>query len=433
MPELFVDQKGEICHSDDMQDIITAPPGWLLRWGITLFFGMLVLVVGLSALIKYPDIVKTQLKVTAADAPKSIVTKVPGRLSSLLVQDNQTVITDQPLAFLESTADHPTVLKLMERLHALQRQLLAGQQVANASFSNQIFAGIGELQPAYQTFVQGLLTYQSSVKNGFCLKKKTFLQRDLVNLNKQKDQLSAQKALQQRDYKLAGEEYEMNKKLEQEKAETPAELRAAESKYLSKQSPLVQTDAALLTTGSNYEAKQKEILELDNQLTEEKTRFLQALNSLISQAEDWKSKYVLSASQNGKLSFAGIIQQNQVLQAGQEVFYINPGNSNFYGQMAIPQNSMGKVKENQAVLIKLRSYPFEEYGMIRGKIKVINEVPYKDSVFLSKVVFSLKNTTDLKKPVHLKQGMLADAEIITEDATILQRVSRSLIKVVGNR
>ncbi len=433
MPELFVNERGEIRHSDDMQDIITAPPGWLLRWGITLFFGILVMIVSLSALIKYPDIIKTQLKVSSMDAPKSIVAKVPGKLSRLLIQDNQTVATNQPLAYLESTANHQDVLLLLNQLHVLQQQVLAGRQISYTFFNNKIIYNIGELQPSYQTFTQNLLTYQSSLNSGFYAKKKIFLQRDLISLDKQKSQLTAQKSLQQRDFKIAGEEYEMNKKLEQEKAETPAELRAAESKYLSKQAPLVQTDASLITAGSNYDAKQKEILELGNQMMEEKAKFIQALNSLISQVEDWKNKYVLSASQNGKLSFAGMIQQNQVLQAGQEVFYINPGNNNFFGEMAIPQENMGKVKENQEVLIKLRSYPFEEYGMIRGRISSINDVPYKDSVFLSKVNFKLKNSTDLKRPVHLKQGMLADAEIITEDATILQRITRNLFKQIGHK
>jgi hypothetical protein len=41
--------------------------------------------------------------------------------------------------------------------------------------------------------------------------------------------------------------------------------------------------------------------------------------------------------------------------------------------------------------------------------------------------------SDLKKPVHLKQGMLADAEIITQDATILQRLTRNIIKVINNK
>jgi HlyD family secretion protein len=68
--------------------------------------------------------------------------------------------------------------------------------------------------------------------------------------------------------------------------------------------------------------------------------------------------------------------------------------------------------------------------MLRGKIKYIAEVPYKDSVFLSKVVFGIKNSSDMKKPIHLKIGMMADAEIVTQDATILERLSRNLVKII---
>jgi len=142
---------------------------------------------------------------------------------------------------------------------------------------------------------------------------------------------------------------------------------------------------------------------------------------------------VLSASQQGKLSYAGMIQENQVLNASQDVFYIDPGNEAFFGEMTIPQNNMGKIKEGQEVLVKLRSYPFEEYGMIRGRIKYIADVPYKDSVYISKVDFKIANSSDLKKPIHLKQGMMADAEIITEKATILQRLTRSFFKALGSK
>jgi multidrug efflux pump subunit AcrA (membrane-fusion protein) len=409
-------------HSDDIQDIITTVPSWLLRWGITLFFGILVLIVGLSAFIRYPDIVKASLKIDSPNSPKPVVSKIAGKLVQLLVKDNEPVKTGQPLAYLESTAD----------LKVLQIQVLQNKPLNSVVFNQADNVQFGELQSSYQVFFQSYLTYRSSINNGFYVKKKTYLQKDLSDLTKQEKQLIAGKAIQQRNFSLANDEYEMHKKLEKQKVETPAELRQQEAKYLAQKSPLIQTESALITANNNYSAKQKEILELDNQIMEERSKFLQALNSLISQADDWKNKYILSASQPGKLTYAGIIQENQVLTPGQEVFYINPGNDEFFGEMAIPQNSMGKVKEGQEVLVKLKSYPFEEYGMIRGKIKYIAEVPYKDSVFISKVNFKIKNSSDLKKPIHLKQGMMADAEIITQDATILQRIGRSVFKLVNN-
>lgn len=423
----------EVRHTDDMQDIITAVPGWLLRWGISLFFGVLVLIVGLGALIRYPDIVNAQLRIDSPNSPKPVVAKISGKLVQLLVNETETVKAGQPLAYLESTASHSKVLALIKNLKLLQQQALQQQPFNNTLFNQADNNQFGELQSAYQVFFQEYLSYNSTVNNGFIVKKKGYLQKDLADLAKQQQQLKSEKAIEQKDFALTDEEYEMHKKLAQQRVETKAELRQEESKYLAKKTALVQTESAIITGDNNYAAKQKEILELDNQVQEERSKFLQALNSLVSTAEDWKSKYVLTASQAGKLSYAGIIQENQVLSPGQDVFYIDPGNEAFFGEMTISQNNMGKVKVGQQVLVKLRSYPFEEYGMIRGKIKYIADVPYKDSIFVSKVDFSVRNSSDLKKPIHLKQGMMADAEIITQDATILQRLARSFFKITGNK
>lgn len=383
----------------------------------------------LSAFIRYPDIIKTQLKITSPSVARRVVPKVTGKIDQLLVSNSQTVTAGEPLAYIESTANHKQVLLLLDGLLKLR-----GQMATPASFDEPFFYktandNLGELQAAYQTFIQSYLAYSASVKNGFLLKKRAYLLSDLEGINKQAGQLQAEKALQQRNADIAKEEYEMHQKLEKQKVETPAELREQESRYLARKSPLLQTDASLISAHANLLAKQKEVLELDNQVTEEKSKFIQSLNSLISQAEDWKNKYVLSAPETGKVTFAGNIQQNQVITPSQDVFYVNTGNENYFGEMNIPQDNLGKIKQGQRVLIKLRSYRFEEFGMLNGKIGYIADVPLNDSIFVSRVVFTSKSF-DTKKPVKLKQGMLADAEIITEDATLLQRLTRNIVKAM---
>lgn len=431
MPEIHTDPESSL-HSAEIQDIITVVPTWILRWGVTLFMGVLVLIIGLSAFIRYPDIVNATLKIDSPNSPKPIVAKVSGKLVKLLVNENEQVAADQPLAYIESTANHDEVLALMSKLKELQKLMQLNKSVGNV-FSDKIEdLQLGELQASFQTFFQEYLSYRSSVENGFYVKKEVYLRKDLVNLTKRETQLKAQRSIEEKDLSLADEEYRMHQKLGKEKVETAAELRQEESKYLAKKSPLIQTDASLVAANTDYSAKQMEILEMDNQIFEEKSKFLQALNSLVSQAQDWKNKYVLVSAQSGRISYAGIIQENQVLTPNQEVFYINPGNENFFGEMAIPQNSMGKVKEGQVVLIKVRSYPFEEFGMLKGKIKYIADVPYKDSVFMSKVDFRVNKVSDMRRSIHLKTGMTADAEIITQDATILQRITRNILKMVNN-
>jgi multidrug resistance efflux pump len=432
MPTIYTydTENDETRHTDEMHDIITAVPPWLLRWGITVFFGLLLMIISLASFIHYPDIVNAQLKIESPNEPKPVVSKISGKLVTLLAKENDEVTAGQPLAFLESTANHPKVLSLLKNLTTIQQQVLQDKPFNNSLLNQEDNLQFGELQTAYQTFYQEYLAYRSSINDGFLIKKKAYLQKSLDNLSAQQEQLKAQKTIEQKDFDLAQDEYKMHKKLEEQKVETQAELRQEESKLLGKKSPLVQTESSLISGENSYSEKQNEILELGNQLLEEKSKFLQALNSLISAAGDWKSKYVLTAPQAGKLTYSGVIQENQVLNPGQEVFYVNPGNEHFFGSMSITQNNMGKVKEGEQVLIKLHSYPFEEYGMIRGTIKSISEVPYKDSLYTSKVDFNRKAFSDMKRPIHLKQGMAADAEIITQNATVFQRLSRSLFKIM---
>lgn len=427
MPDIY--QNPEQQHTEEMQDIITAPPAWLLRRGITLFFAILLLMMGMSALIRYPDIVKTQIKINSANSPKPVVAKRSGKLIKILVREDQNITEDQPLAYLESTADHQQVLDLLKDLKNMQKKLYK----ANPNGLELYTPGdlqLGEVQGSYQSFFQSYLNYKASAFDGFYQKKKIYLQRELKGIKKQRGQLVLQKQLQEKEYGLAEQEYNAYQKLTEKKVMAQMELKREESKLLIKKYPLQQTESNFITNSTAASAKEKEILELDNQIQEERSEFIQALNSLVSEIENWKSNYVLSSSQEGKLTFAGIIQQNQFVNIGQELFYVNPGNTDFFGEMNIPQYNMGKVKLGQEVLIKLKSFPYEEYGMIRGRIGYLSDVPYHDSIFVSKADLKDGAFSELKKPLKLKNGMTADAEIITEDATLLNRLFRNFIKLL---
>jgi len=50
-------------HSEEMEDLISAPPSWMLRWGVTTFFIVLLALAGLSFYIRYPDIARGTLVV----------------------------------------------------------------------------------------------------------------------------------------------------------------------------------------------------------------------------------------------------------------------------------------------------------------------------------------------------------------------------------
>ncbi|QEM12340.1 HlyD family secretion protein [Mucilaginibacter sp. SMC90] len=418
-------------YSEDINDIIFKVPSWIVRWGTTVFWLIIIGLLILSTVISYPDVIRTSLKVSSENNAKPLAAKVNGKIVKLFVKDHDQVFEGQVMAYLESIASHDEVLKLLGELKQSRNCLLNG--IVDNKRLNTISntENLGELEGAYQSFQEAVLLYKASIGEGLYLKKRNLLYQDLRNLAIQKNHLEDQKKVQQQDLKIAEEEFVMHQKLMNQKVEATSEFRQQQSKYLNKKMPLMQTESSLISSNAELAAKQKELLELNNQVSEGKTKFLLAINSMISQCEDWRAKYVICSTESGTVIFNGLLQENQILNSGQTLFYIYNQGQETLGEMYIPQYNMGKVHIGQQVLIKLRSYPFEEYGMLQGKIKSIGDVPLKDSLYSAFV--DIDKIDKKGNEITLKQGMLADAEIITKEASLFQRFKYNIIKSTNTR
>jgi multidrug resistance efflux pump len=422
-------QESSALNSEEVQEIITAVPSWILRGGISIIFLVLLSIVALSAFIDYPDIVKTNLKINSLNAPKSVFAKQTGKIMSLLVKEGDYVKQGSPLAFMESTASHRDVMHLRQILELIGGSLDKQEIYKQGSLKS---LNLGELQTVYQNFHLQYLLFVSTQRGGYYLNRKAYLERDLQEIVKLKEQIVLQQEIQKREFKNIYDEYEAYKKLKNKGVISKSEFIAQENKYLSGNYPLQQSVTALLNNSSTYAQKQKEILELDHTIQDERAKFVQGLNNMITQTDAWLNQYVLRAPVSGLVSFAGIVQENQTVNGNQEIFMINPENADFFGEVQIPQYNMGKVRVGQHALIKMRSYPFEQFGMIRGRISYISDVAFKDSVFTAKITLDHFENKDPHYKMILKNGMRADAEIITQKSSLLQRLLRSITKMLNS-
>ncbi|GGC36235.1 hemolysin [Parapedobacter defluvii] len=421
---------GRQIHSEDVQDIISAPPAALMRWGITWVLVVLLVIVALSVFIKYPDVVIAPIRVNAVNAPKPVVSRVAGNLVNILVEDGQAVKQGQELAWMESTADHQQVLDMLERLERIRDSLYTPEGTVSDDFVSPSRIRLGELQPGYQAFYQSYLSYRAAKEDGIYRKQRDYLLRDMVNIGQQRAQLVKQQELQQREFNIAETEFMRYEQLADKKVISPAEYQKERAALLAKQHPLQQTASSLLSIEAARMGKTRELADLDNKIAEERAKFQQALNSLVSEMQQWKMLNVLTAPTPGSVIFSGIIQPYQHIESGREVFLVNAGSTDFFGEAVIPQLNMGKVKVGLQVLVKLASYPFEEYGVVLGTVAKLNKVPYRDSIFLSRVDFK---PMESGSPIYLTTGMIGTAEIITEDATLMQRLLRSMRLVMERR
>jgi HlyD family secretion protein len=413
-------------HSDEVHEIINRPPPGLVRWGMMLFLGLLLLLGLGSWLVHYPDVVATSFTLTATNAPRTVVARTEGRLARLLVQDGQTVTAGQVLAYSESTADPEQVLRLNRSLNDLRVALDQNDWAMIRRFSIQSYGQLGELQNDFQTFYQKLTQLKTYLSGGFYLQKRTLLLKDHDDLRAMEQTLTEQLDLQHRDFALAQDEFTMHEKLYKDKVIALLDYQREKVKLLNREMPLKQLASALIQNRSSQTAKQKELLELDNAIAEQRGSFMQALQTLRSSTEVWQQRYVLLAPVAGKVSFSSPWQEQQSMSAGQELLTVEPEGGTLQGLVKVPQANLGKLREGQSVLVKLDAYPYREFGMVEGTLSQLSLTPGRDSAYWGYVELPLGLRTRYGRELAYRNGMKGTAEIITAD----RRLAERLVEVV---
>jgi multidrug efflux pump subunit AcrA (membrane-fusion protein) len=144
--------------------------------------------------------------------------------------------------------------------------------------------------------------------------------------------------------------------------------------------------------------------------------------------KEWKQRFLLTAPVDGTIAFTGFMQPNRQMESNSIICFVNPGNTSYYAEMNIPQTNFGKIKTGQKVLLKLPSYPFQEFGSLEGRLDFVSTIA-TDSGYLSKVTFPNGLTTNYNRQVQYKDGLQAQGEIITADLKLSDRLLNSVRQI----
>ena len=416
--------------STDVQEIISYKPHWIVQHGSLLFLLVIASIITTSFFVSYPDVVNAPAVFTSINAPKSINIKVDGRLVMLAVKEGEKINVNTIIGYLESLANHNQVLQLYSVVDNMKSLLQQSNTIVTVALldsfmllqkNNTTYLNLGELQQTYQIFMQSFYLLKQYLSKGFYLTKKNMLQTDILFLQRQHEILLQQKILQQQDVSLSKETIDANSILINEKVISALDFRNEKSKYIAKQLNIPQINAAVIANESSRHEKQKDIAQLDNEIAQQQNIFLQSLNTFCTKIEEWKDKYLLVSPIEGIVSFVGFVQQNQQLKVGQVLCFINPGNTEYFAEVIIPQHNFGKIKLGHQVLLKLQAYPYQEFGFLKGVINQINTMP-SDSGFTAKIILPNNFISSYKKQLQFKEGLKASAEIITSNRNLGSRL-----------
>lgn len=416
-------------RSDEVQDILSHVPHWMIRWGITVIFGLIVLLLGLAWFVRYPEMVDGSVIITTEKAPIKLTAQGNGILKSIRFKDGETVQEGEVVATLQNPMDEETMLLLTHLIDTFQLHkdsLVAGRY----EFPNNL-PNFGALQEPVNSFRTIAEEYFTWVQN-------TYNKERIENLNAQIEyhqQLSSiytnQKRIAEKELANAKKKLDTDKKLVDKGVISNVEFLEEQSKYNQKEQALEQLKTAFVQNNITVTNLEKQLLELNFEQDEKMRELNQQLTATISQLKNelkgWQQNYLIKAPYSGKINYLSKVDENEYVTMGSPLFAVLPEENPLVGYVELPTSGIGRVEIGQRVNIQLDNYPAHEFGQLKGEVVSISEVPMihpetKQGNYLVTIGLTDGLTTTYKKEVNFTAEMLGTASVVTKDRSVLERI-----------
>lgn len=408
-------------RSEEVQEILTKMPHWMIRWGSLVILFLLMSLFFVSWVIKYPDIITTQILITTNIPPEKIVARTSGKLEAILVNDRMTVSKNTPLAIIENVANYKDVFLLKSIVDTIEINKI------KFPFEKLKTAQLGEIESFFAIFQKEIVANELNAKLQPYKVEGSAQSYEAKQLKERLGLLENQKSINQNELVLQKIDLDRYETLFKKGIIAAQEIEKQRLIYLQSQknyksflSSISQLKSSLNELNRNSKTTQinenKENINLERNV-------IQSFYQLKKVIKDWELNYVLRSSIDGKISFLQLWAANQTVNAGENVFAIIPTiESGYIGKVkAVAQNS-GKIKVGQTVNIRLSNYPDREFGIIKGNIQAISLTPDKDGNLLINVSLPSGLTTSYKKQITFQQEMSGTADIVTEDLRLIERL-----------
>ncbi len=417
-------------RSEDVQEILGTPPKWPIMWGTTVVFFIMLILLTICWIIQYPDELQADIILTTATPPHAVVAKSSGKIS-LIVNENERVKRNDIVCVLDNAARYHDVLSLSEKLDSAQNRL---SSITPSQFSDQF--QVGEVQQEYNDFIAAVnrnLFFEANIpieKEIASIKDQ--IRRNLQLLQKQEKQ----KVIYKKQLQLVQLDYDRDKKLFEQSVISAKSFEDKEQTVLTASVNFETAEFNLTATQIKLAELEKDLQRASIQNSRETSNLdlsvRESYQKLKSAIATWEQKYVLRSPIDGTVSFFNYWSKNQFVKVGDEVMTIVPeGQQIVIGKVRMPIQNSGKAKIGQRVNIQLENYPYEEYGMVIGRVRNISLVP-KENLYAIDVELPATLTTTYNKELEFRYELQGHAEIITEDLRLLERMFYQIRKIFVN-
>jgi len=422
-------------RSDEVQEIMGTPPKWIIRWGIVIIFLVVMVLLAGSYFYKYPDIINARVTIVSENPPISVIARSDGKLDKIFVDDKQKVEANTLLGIIENPANYEDAYELIKFLDSIQPYFTQPEMFSTLLFHKEY--SLGQNHAYYSSLVSQLRDYQTSVNFNTYEQRIKSLEKQVSDYANYYEKLRQQIAVLNQDYILASSQFHRDSTLHLRKVMSDVDFEKSEAAMLKQKYTYQNAMTNLASTQITMNQLKQQIQEQNVLKAETENKLLAALkekyDNLVNQLKAWEQSFVLKTPIAGQVTFTNFWSVNQFVSSGNVVFTVVPSNDQeIIGKATVPLTGAGKVEVGQRVNIKLDNYPYMEFGLLEGKVTNISMVPVANEAggyYTAEIELINKLNTNYKKELPFNQEMQGNAEIITKDRRLIERLVEPLVSI----
>lgn len=417
-------------RSDDVQEIMSHVPHWMVRSGISIMFMLILVLILISCLIRYPDVIQGNVTVSTAQPPTRLVSKNPGELQALFFKDGSKVRKGDVLATIGNSFSEEARNYLKVTCDAINKQLNNGQLTIQFEDEN---LDLGSTYQAYTDLKSSVLEYQNFCTNDPIQFEISSIQEQIGNYKALREVSNQQFNTAQKELGNARRKFEIDKKLFNEKVISKIQFYQAEQELIQVENSVKSYKKMTVENAITITDLKRELNQLKQQHQLRETEFTSqiklGLSNIQNALDQWKLNYQITGPASGKLTYLKTLSKNDYVASETPLFAIISENEGYIGYIDVPKSGSGKLKIGQKVRARIDKYPFQEYGQLNGKVTEISPLANED---LYRVKFSFIHgmRSSYGKTFKYTPEMSGTADIITEDLSLLSRIFNKFRQII---
>nr|WP_294875767.1 HlyD family efflux transporter periplasmic adaptor subunit [uncultured Pedobacter sp.] len=417
-------------RSEVVQDVLAEPPHWMVRWGNVVALSIILMVLLMSYFIRYPEFVPASIIVTSQNPPEKLEARTDSRIEKIFIKDHQQVKKGEVLMVLQSTANYKDLLEL--------------KKITDSTSSHQLFSfpvdkisdfKLGEIQSDYNAFAKAFQDEKLFTRLRPYAPENVAADQNIAEYRSRIVTLKQQKDLELAKYELIRKNYQRSQKLFSQNVISTMELESERIKFLQAQQSLENINISLSQTEEGisnlHKTKSGATINAEKDKVNYASQTLQLFEQLRKSLKQWEQSYLIVSSTDGTASFQQFWGENQFVKRGNAILSILPDDKKtLIGKMSVSATNSGKISHGVKVLIKLDNYPYQEYGIVEGRVQNVSLTPDEKGNYYVDVILSKGLKTSYSRNLIFDKELSGKAEIVTQDLRLIERVFYQIRKLL---